>query len=137
MTGGPAQDYPQDQHLTDKKIKVKGGLLSKDLGQTEVIIEKVEETIVKVIELSNRGKAGVEYPSKQPHGTTLTKMIAGRKEELNQSIGKPEHTTGSLALQANLLWYGYLTNSNLLTTPNTMAKLNPSNGLESTPSQSN
>jgi hypothetical protein len=112
-------------------------LLSKDLGQTEVIIEKVEETIVKVIELSNRGKAGVEYPSKQPHGTTLTKMIAGRKEELNQSIGKPEHTTGSLALQANLLWYGYLTNSNLLTTPNTMAKLNPSNGLESTPSQSN
>jgi hypothetical protein len=64
-------------------------------------------------------------------------MIAGRKRELNQNTKKPEHTTGSLALQADLLWYGYLTNSNLLTTPNMMVKLNPSNGSESTHSQSN
>jgi hypothetical protein len=49
----------------------------------EATIEKAEGTIVKVIELSNRGKAGAEYQSKQAHGTTLTKMIAGRKEELN------------------------------------------------------
>jgi hypothetical protein len=28
--GGPAQDYLQDQHLIDKKIKVKEGPLSKD-----------------------------------------------------------------------------------------------------------
>jgi hypothetical protein len=55
-------------------------------------------------------------------------MIAGRKEELNQSIEKPEHMTGSLALQADLLRYGYLTNSNLLTTPNMTTKLNPSSG---------
>jgi hypothetical protein len=49
----------------------------------EATTEKAEGTIVKAIELSNRGKAGAEYPSKQAHGTTLTKMIAGRKEELN------------------------------------------------------
>jgi hypothetical protein len=103
----------------------------------EATTEKAEGTIVKAIELSNRGKAGAEYLSKQPHGTTLTKMIAGRKERLNQSIEKLEPTIGSLALQANLLQYNYLTNSNLLTTPNTMAKPNPSSGSESTLSQSN
>ena len=54
----------------------------------EATTEKVEGTIVKAIELSNRGKAGAEYPSKQPHGTTLARMIAGRKEGLNQSIEK-------------------------------------------------
>jgi hypothetical protein len=69
----------------------------------EATTEKAEGTIVKAIELSNQGKAGVEYPSKLPHGTTLTKTIAGRKEELNQSIEKPELMTGSLALQADLL----------------------------------
>jgi hypothetical protein len=70
-------------------------------------IGKVEGTIVKANELSNQGKAGVEYPSKQLHETTLTKTIASRKEKLNQSIEKPEHMTGFLALQANLLRYGY------------------------------
>jgi hypothetical protein len=40
-------------------------------------------------------------------------MIAGRKEGLNQSIEKPEHMTGSLALQTDLFRYGYLTNSSL------------------------
>jgi hypothetical protein len=30
MTEGPAQDYPLDQHPTDKRIKVKGGLPLKD-----------------------------------------------------------------------------------------------------------
>jgi hypothetical protein len=103
----------------------------------EAITEKAKGTIVKAIELSNRGKAGAEYPPKQAHETTPTKMIAGKKEELNQSIEKLEHTIGPLALQADLLRYGYLTNSNLLTTPNTMAKLNPNSGSESTLSQSN
>jgi hypothetical protein len=49
----------------------------------EATTDKAEGTIVKAIDLSNRGKAGAEYPSKQPHGTTLTKAIAGRKEGLN------------------------------------------------------
>jgi hypothetical protein len=89
------------------------------------------------MELSNRGKAGAEYLTKQPHGTTLTKTIAGRREKLNHSIEKPEHMTGSVVLQANLLRYDYLTNSNLPTTPNTTVKLNPSNGSESTLNQSN
>jgi hypothetical protein len=100
-------------------------------------IEKVEGTIVKAIELSNRGKTGAKYPSKQPHGTTRTKTIADRKEELNQNIEKPEHTIGSLALQVDLLQYGYLTYSNLLTTPNTTVKPNSSSGSEFTLSQSN
>jgi hypothetical protein len=65
MTKGPAQDYPPDWHPRDKKIKVKGGPLSKDQGQAGATIEKVEGTIV--IELSNRGKTEAEYPSKQPH----------------------------------------------------------------------
>jgi hypothetical protein len=103
----------------------------------EATTRKVEGTIVKVIKLSNRGKAGAKYLTKQPHGTTLTKMIAGRREELNQSIEKPEHMIGSLVLQADLLWYGYLTNSNLPPTPNTTVKLNPSSGSKSTLSQSN
>jgi hypothetical protein len=64
MTEGPAQDYPPDQHLTDKKIKVKGDPLLKDQGQAEATTEKVERTTVKAIELSNRGKVGAEYPSK-------------------------------------------------------------------------
>jgi hypothetical protein len=99
--------------------------------------EKVEGTIVKATELSNRGKAGAEYPSKQPHGTTLARTIVGRKEWLNQSIKKLKHTTGSLALQTDLLRYGYLTNSSLRTTPSTMAKLNLGSGLGSTLSQLN
>jgi hypothetical protein len=37
------------------------------LGQTGVITEKAEGTIIKVIELSSQGKAGAEYPSEQPH----------------------------------------------------------------------
>jgi hypothetical protein len=45
--------------------------------------EKAEGTTVKAIKLSNRGKVGAEYLSKQPHKTTLTKMIAGRKEGMN------------------------------------------------------
>jgi hypothetical protein len=60
--------------------------------------------------LSNRGKVGAEYPSKQPHKTTLAGIIVGRKEGMNQSIEKTRHTIGSLALQTNLLRYGYLTN---------------------------
>jgi hypothetical protein len=80
---------------------------------SSLVVCPMEGTIVKAIELSNQGKAGAEYPSKQPHGTTLARTIAGRKDGLNQSIEKPEHTTGSLALQIDLLWYGYLTNSSL------------------------
>jgi hypothetical protein len=87
--------------------------------------------------LNNRGKAGAEYLSKQPHETTLTKTIADKKKGLNQSIEKPEHTIDSLALQANLFRYIYLTNSSLLITPNMTAKPNPSSGLESTLTQSN
>jgi hypothetical protein len=100
-------------------------------------IEKVEGTIVKAIELSSRGKAGAEYPSKQPYGTTLTRTIAGRKEGLNQSIEKPEHMTSSLALQTDLLRYSYLTNSSLQTTPSTTTKPNLGSGSGSTLSQLN
>jgi hypothetical protein len=64
-------------------------------------------------------------------------MIAGRKEGLNQSIEKPKHTTGSLALQTGFLWYGYLINSSLQTTLSMMAKLNLGNGSGSTPNQLN
>jgi hypothetical protein len=103
----------------------------------EATTEKVEGTIVKAIELSNRGKIEAEYPSKQPHETTLVRTIAGRKEGLNQSIKKPEHMIGSLALQTDLLWYGYLTNSSLQTTPSTIAKSNLGSGSGSTLSQLN
>jgi hypothetical protein len=137
MTEGPVQDYPPDQHLTDKKNKVKETSLSKDQGQAEATTEKVEGTIVKAIKLSNQGKAGAEYPSKQPHKTTLTSTIAGRKEGLNQSIEKLEHTIGSLALQTDLLRDGYLTNSSLQTTPSTTVKPNLGSGLGSTLSELN
>jgi hypothetical protein len=55
----------------------------------EATTEKVKGTIVKAIELSNRGRAEAEYLSKQPHRTTLTRTIAGGKEGLNQNIEKP------------------------------------------------
>jgi hypothetical protein len=87
------------------------------------------------IEQPRENKA--EYPSKQPHGTTLAKTIAVRKEGLNQSIKKPEHMTGFLALQTDLLRYDYLTNSSLQTTPSTMTKSNLGSGSGSTLSQLN
>ena len=73
---GPAQGYSPSQHLIDRKIKIKESSLSRDLGQAEVTTEKVEGTIVKATESNNQGKVGAEYPSKQPHGTTLTRTIA-------------------------------------------------------------
>jgi hypothetical protein len=64
-------------------------------------------------------------------------MIASRKEGLNQRIEKPKHMIGSLALQTDLLWYGYLTNSSLQSTPSMMAKPNLGSGSGSTLSQLN
>ena len=50
----PAQDHLQSQHLTSKKVKVKGSLLLQDLDQVEVTREKVKGTIAKITELNNQ-----------------------------------------------------------------------------------
>jgi hypothetical protein len=103
----------------------------------EATIEEVENTILRVTKLSTQGRAGAGHLSKQLHDFSLDRMIVGKKEEQSKSIEKPENMIGSLALQVDLLRYGHLTNSNLLTTPNMMAKPNPSSGSESTLGQSN
>ena len=124
----PIQDYPPDQHLIGRKIKIKGSSLSRDLDQVEVIIEKVEGTIVKTTESNNQGRSEAKHPFRHSHRTTLTKMTVGRKEVPNQNIKKPERTIDSPALQIDLLQYDYLTSSSRPTTLSMMARLNQGSG---------
>jgi hypothetical protein len=95
------------------------------------------ETKIKVFESSKQGKTGPDLLFLQLLETTRTESTAGRKVELNPNTEKLEYPIGSLVLQIDSFQYGYLTNSSLPTTLNMMARLNLSNGSESTLSQLN
>ena len=129
---GPAQDYPPDQHLMRRKIKIEGSPLSRDLGQVEVTTEKVEGTIIKKTRSNKQGKPEAKHPQGQLRKTTLTKTIVGKKGALNQNTQKPEHTIDSPILQIDWLQYDYLTSSNRPTTLNMMARPNKGSGSEFT-----
>ena len=62
-----------------RKIKIKGSPLSRDLDQVEVTTEKVEEIIVKTTESNNQERLEAKCLLGQPHRTTLTKTIVGKK----------------------------------------------------------
>ena len=49
------------QHLMNKKIKIKGSPLSKDLDQVEVTMERAEEITVKTTESSNQERPEEEH----------------------------------------------------------------------------
>ena len=133
----PAQDYLPGQRLIDRKIKIKGSLLSRDSDQVEVTTEKVEGTIVKTTTSNNQERSEAKYLFRQPRRTTLTKTTVGWKEVLNQNTKKPERMIDSPILQTDLLQYDYLTSSNCLTTLNMMARPNQGNGSGSTRSRLN
>ena len=63
----PAQDYQIGRCLMNRKIKIKGSPLSKDLDQVEVTTERVEEIIVKTTESSNQERPEAKYLLGQPH----------------------------------------------------------------------
>ena len=124
----PAQDYRTGQRLMNRKIKIKGSLLSKDLDQVEVTTEKAEEIFVKMTESNNQERPEAKHLLGQPRKTTLTKTIVGKKGALNQNTQKPERTIDSLVLQTDLFQYDYLTSSRCPTTLSMMTKLNQGSG---------
>ena len=63
----------------NRKIKIKGSLLSKDEDQVEVTTEGAEEITVKITELSNQERTEAEHLLGRPHKTTLTKTTVGKK----------------------------------------------------------
>ena len=67
----------EGQHLMNRKIKIKGSLLSKDLDQVEVTTERAEEIIVKITESNNQERPEAEHLLGQLRKTTLTKTIVG------------------------------------------------------------
>ena len=87
----------EGQHLMNRKIKIKGSPLSRDLDQVEVTTEKVEGTTVKTTE-SNNQRSEAKHPFRQPRRTTLTKTTVGWKEVLNQNTKKLERTIDSPVL---------------------------------------
>ena len=113
----------------NRKIKIKGSPLSKDLDQVEVTTERAEEITVKTTESSNQERPKAEHLLGQPHRTTLTKTTVGKKGAQNQNIRKPERTIDSPVLQTDSLQYDYLTSSNRPTTLNMMARPNQGSGL--------
>ena len=118
----------EEQHLMNRKIKIKENLLSKDLDQVEVTTERAEEIIVKTTESNNQERPEAKCLLGQTHRTTLTKTTVGKKGAQNQSIQKPERTIDSPVLQTDLHQYDYLTSSSRPTTPSVMARPNQSNG---------
>ena len=82
----------------NRKIKIKGSPLSKDLDQVEVTTERAEEIIVKTIESNNQERLEAKHLLGQPHRTTLTKTTVGKKGALNQNTQKPEHMIDSPVL---------------------------------------
>ena len=124
------QDYPPDQQPTGKKIKIKGNPLSKDLGRVEAMTEEVGRNIIKATDLNNQGRLGVGYLPRQPRKIIPIKTTVGQKKVPNPNSKKPRHPTDSPVSRTGLHWYDYLTNSNRLTTPSMMAKLNQGNGSE-------
>ena len=124
----PIQNYLSDRHLMRKKIKIKGGPLSRDLDQVKVIIEKVEGTIVRATELNNQERPGVGRQPRRPRRITLIKTTVGQNKVPNRNSKKPERTIDSPILQTDLRQYDYLTSSNRPTTLSMMAKLNQGSG---------
>ena len=86
----------------NRKIKIKGSPLLKDLDQVEVTTERAEEITVKITESSNQERPEAEHLLGQPHRTTLTKTIVGKKGAQNQNIQKPERMIDSPVLQTDL-----------------------------------
>ena len=121
----------------NKKIKIKGSPLSKDLDQVEVTTERAEEITVKTTESNNQERPEAKHLLEQTRRTTLTKMTVGKKGAQNQNIRKPERTTDSPVLRTDLLQYDYLTSSSRPTTPSMMARPNQSNGSGFTHNQLN
>ena len=113
----------------NRKIKIKGSPLSKDLDQVEVTTERAKEITVKTTESSNQERPEAEHLLGQPHRTTLTKTTVGKKGAPNQNTQKPECTIDSPVSQADLFQYDCLISSNHPTTPSMMARPNQSNGL--------
>ena len=105
----------------NRKIKIKGSLLSKDLDQVEVTTERVEEIIVKTTESNNQERLEAKHLLGQPHKTTLAKTTIGKKGAPNQNTQKPKRTIDSLVSQTDLLQYDCLINSSHPTTPSMMA----------------
>ena len=70
----------------------------RDLDQVKVTTEKVEETTIKTTESNNQDGSEAKYPFGQFRRTTPTKTTVGRKEVLNQSTKKLEHTINSPVL---------------------------------------
>jgi len=124
------REHSTDQQPTGKKIKIKGSPLSKDLGQVEVITEKVGRIKVKATELNNQERPGVGRLPRRPHKIIPIKTMVGQKEVPNQNSEKPERATDSPVLRTGLHQYDYLTSSNRPTTLSMMAKLNQGNGSE-------
>ena len=121
----------------NRKIKIKGSLLSKDLDRVEVRIEKVEEIIVKTTGSNKQERPEAKHLLGQPRKTTLTKTTVGKKGALNQNIQKLERTIDSPVSQTDLLQYDCLTSSSRPTTPSMMARPNQGSGLGFTRNQLN
>ena len=51
----------EGQHLMNRKIKIKGSPLSKDLDQVEVTTERAEEIIVKTTESNNQERPEAKH----------------------------------------------------------------------------
>ena len=101
----------------NRKIKIKGSLLSKDLDRAEVTTKKVEGIIVKTTGSNKQERPEAKHLLGQPRKTTLTKTTVGKKGAQNQNIWKPERTIDSPVLQTDLLQYDCLTSSSRPTTP--------------------
>ena len=124
----PVQDYPPDQHLIGRKIKIRGSPHSRDLDQVEVTTKKAGGTTVKTTEVNNQDRSEAKHPFGQSRRTTLTKTTVGWKEVPNQSTEKPERMIDSPVLQVDLLQYDYLTSSSRPTTLSMMARPNQGSG---------
>ena len=95
----------EGQHLMNRKIKIKGSLLSIDQDQVEVTTEEAEEITVKTTESNNQERPEAKHLLGQPRKTTLTKMTVGKKGVPNRNTRKPERMIDSLVLQTDLLQY--------------------------------
>ena len=76
----------EEQHLMNRKIKIKGIPLSNDLDQVEFTTERAEEITVKTTESSNQERPEAKHLLGQPHRTTLTKMTVGKKGAQNRNV---------------------------------------------------
>ena len=59
----------------NRKIKIKGSLLSKDLEQVEVTTERAKEITVKITESSNQ-----ERPEESTYSDSHTELLSPRRQ---------------------------------------------------------